>query len=769
MSDLNIALILKLIDQVSGPARKVRAALGDIDKVAQAAGGKMTAWGSEQVAASKARTGALLGETAAAGAMAAGFVAALQPAIRFEEAMAGVNKVMEFEHGDAILKLGKDISDLTSKGRLPMAADQVADIAAAAGQAGLIDFSLGDDAVRAQAIAFARDAAQMGVAFDLAGELAGASMADLIGKLKLTRDEMMVLGDATNHLSNNMNATAADVVNILGRSGAQALSTGLNAEEVAALSAAFRAAAPSAEIAATGMKNFINALTKGEAATDAQEQVYAAIGLDPVAISERMVTDAKGTINMVLEGIRALPAAQQNAATGMLFGEEGKAAITPLVQSADILSGAFDLVADRTGFAGSMLAEYEVRAGTTANNQQLLLNTMNALAVTIGTTVLPAFNDLLNTIMPLVSQITDWAAANPELVSTILKVTAGLVALKVAATLLSWPVVLARLALGRTAQVAGFATMAVGKLATVIKLGAVIGFHVLRIALGGVLTILGGLAKAALAHPVIALVAAVAGAAWLIYDNWDQVMGWLMRKVDAVRAAFDEGLLSGVLQVLAEFNPFTLMVEAAGGLLGKLGEIIGLPQKIVDAFYAMDLAGAGIAMITSLRDGALSVVGAMVDAIKVKLEAIVPSWMQSAWAWVSGGAEDPQARATGGAFSAGALLVGERGPELRYASEGGYIAHHGALQRMVGLASRARDLMGDIDVGALGRASGMLDTRPALVGGGAAASGMTLNVGGITITAAPGMDPQAIGREVARQLREVAEEARHVLHDGGGR
>lgn len=52
----------------------------------------------------------------------------------------------------------------------------------------------------------------------------------------------------------------------------------------------------------------------------------------------------------------------------------------------------------------------------------------------------------------------------------------------------------------------------------------------------------------------------------------------------------------------------------------------------------------------------------------------------------------PTQRAIGGAFGRGPLVVGERGPELMYPSQGGFIAHNRALERMAGLADRARSM-----------------------------------------------------------------------------
>jgi phage-related tail protein len=46
-------------------------------------------------------------------------------------------------------------------------------------------------------------------------------------------------------------------------------------------------------------------------------------------------------------------------------------------------------------------------------------------------------------------------------------------------------------------------------------------------------------------------------------------------------------------------------------------------------------------------------------------------------------------RAIGGAFGKGPLLVGERGPELRYENQGGYIAHNRALERLRDMSQQA--------------------------------------------------------------------------------
>ncbi|GEM_PF-6785201 len=64
----------------------------------------------------------------------------------------------------------------------------------------------------------------------------------------------------------------------------------------------------SPERAATGMKNFLNALTKGEALTKRQSDVFAELGIDGTEMAKRMQEDAAGGIIAVLDALGQLEA-----------------------------------------------------------------------------------------------------------------------------------------------------------------------------------------------------------------------------------------------------------------------------------------------------------------------------------------------------------------------------------------------------------------------------------------------------------------------------
>ncbi|HAM04143.1 MAG TPA: phage tail tape measure protein, partial [Megasphaera sp.] len=97
---------------------------------------------------------------------AAPLIAATKAAVDFESAMADVRKVVDFDTPQQFAQMNEDVLKLSTN--LPMAADDIAKIVAAGGQAGI---------ARQDLMQFAEDAVKMGVAFDVTAEQAGDMMA----------------------------------------------------------------------------------------------------------------------------------------------------------------------------------------------------------------------------------------------------------------------------------------------------------------------------------------------------------------------------------------------------------------------------------------------------------------------------------------------------------------------------------------------------------------------------------------------------------------
>lgn len=92
----------------------------------------------------------------------------------------------------------------------------------------------------------------------------------------------------------------------------------------------------------------------------------------------------------------------------------------------------------------------------------------------------------------------------------------------------------------------------------------------LLMAIGSAATAVYGLGAALMATPVgwiMAAVAAIAGAVYLIYRNWDAIAQWFTAKFEAVKTAFSSGFLQGMVELIHQFDPFMLLLDGLNSLI----------------------------------------------------------------------------------------------------------------------------------------------------------------------------------------------------------
>ncbi len=355
------------------------------------------------------------------GAFAAPFVAGTKAAIDFESQMADVRKVVDFDTPEQFKKMGDDILDMSK--RLPMAAEGIAQIVAAAGQSGIAKNELAQ---------FAEDATKMGIAFDITADQSGDMMAKWRTAFKMTQKEVVDLADKINFLGNTGAAKANQISEVVTRIGPLGEVAGVSSAQIAALGATIVGTGTDTAVASTGLKNFMLTLTAGASATKKQQLALKALRLDSRKVAEGMQKDSEATIKDVLNRISQVDETKRAALLTQLFGRESVGAIAPLVNSLDLLRKNLKRVGDETQYTGSMQKEYEARAKTTANNIQLLKNQVKAAAISLGSIFLPAVNDTIAVMSPFMGFIADLIRDNPELVKTIAIVGASFVGMKLA-------------------------------------------------------------------------------------------------------------------------------------------------------------------------------------------------------------------------------------------------------------------------------------------------------------------------------------------------
>ncbi|CAI3224197.1 Phage-like protein [Clostridium neonatale] len=330
-----------------------------------------------------------------------------QSAMSFEETMSDVAKVVDglkdsngnlteeyYAMSDSLIEMSKNI---------PLTTNELGQITAAAGQANIAKEDL---------MQFTETAAKMGVAFDTTAEQAGTWMATWRTALNLTQDEVETLGDQINYLGNTSSENALKLSQIVNDIGSLAKISGVSGAELAALGAATTGI--DANVAATGLKNMFVALGAGSSATKTQISVLKKLGFTATELAERMQVDAQGAIVDLLGAINKLPAAEQEAAIKNYFGTESLATVAVLSANLDNLKSQFEKIGDETKYAGSMEAEYQAKAATTANSIQLLKNRWEALKIQLG-----------NYLLPIISKVVEYMSSSVDSISAYIEANSG--------------------------------------------------------------------------------------------------------------------------------------------------------------------------------------------------------------------------------------------------------------------------------------------------------------------------------------------------------
>lgn len=589
-----------------------------------------------------------------AGAGAAALAVPVKLSIDFESAMADVAKVVDGLKDEAgkitpaYTAMSNQILEMTT--RLPMAEKDIAAIIAAGAQSGIAKNEL---------LGFAESAVKMGVAFDITADQAGQSMAEMRAAFKMTQPQVIALADQINYLGNTSPNKADKIMEVVQRIGALGEVGGFASSSIAAMAASLTSVEP--DVAATGIKNIILALTKGESATKGQVEAFEKLKLKSTDVAKNMQKDAEGTIATVLKAIQKLPKEEQVAVTNSLFGSEALPVVMQYSQGLDTLTKNLNAVSSASVYAGSMEAEYAARAATTANNIQLAKNQMAALGITIGNVLLPGVNSMIGSFNTVMSKVQAWAQANPALVGTLTKIAVGAIAIvgglsalsigaiaifgpmmmvaksfgvvigvsKLLVGSLSGIVTVAKLSggallwlgkgiffLGQQALMAMgklylFAIRGLGMLAQGLIMGAVKGVTMLGQAflfLGKNILMAG---RFLLTNPIGLAITGIALGAFLIYKNWAPISAFFVGIWNTIKTAFNGGI-TGISALIINWSPIGLFYSAFAKVLSWFG--VDLPAKFT---------GFGAMILEGLKNGILSKVNAVKDAITGAVSGVI--------------------------------------------------------------------------------------------------------------------------------------------------
>lgn len=467
-----------------------------------------------------AGTGATM--IATGGTMASPVIAAVKQYADFEDAMKGVAKQVNGARDDngkltsTYYDMAKAIKAISE--RLPSENGAI-DIAALVEGAARMGIQGNDNL-----LAFAETSAKAAKAFELpAGDLA-ENMGKIRELYKIPVKDIERLGDTINWLDDKTLSKGADIIEVMQRMGGVA--DKLDYKKAAALGSTFLTLGDQAEVAATASIAMVRELSIATMQSKRFQAGMETLGLSSEMMEKSMSKDAMGSIIKVLEKVNKLPKEKQLTVLTQLFGKEYGKNAGKLANNIGVLRDQLKLVNDEKA-RGSMQRESDIDADSISAQWTLLKTGIANTFSGLGETLRSPLMDILGKIKQITIATRQWVEEHPQLTGNILKALAAVsgIAVAIGGASLAVAGILGPLALSKFI----FSTLGIKVLPMV--------WESLRFG-GGVFMWLGRLA---MANPIGLLVAALAGAAYLIWDNWDWIKGkfneffqWIDEKVKAV-------------------------------------------------------------------------------------------------------------------------------------------------------------------------------------------------------------------------------------------
>lgn len=336
-----------------------------------------------------------------------------------------------------------------------------------------------------------------------------------------------------------------------------------------------------------------------------------------------------------------------------IFGEEAKSAAGILLDKAGggELQKAIAANMDAQGTASAVAADVSNNAAGAAAE---LDSALEELQLTIGEKVIPAVVDLLKGSKEVITDITTWASAHPELVKG-LTLTAG------ALSLIGMVCVPVARGVGALVTIWGGLTYAMGLASTAGQMltGGTGLFKTLALDIGlmktGLVSALRAITAAAMANPIIAIITGIAVAAYLIYENWDTLKAWWLSLWDKLPGPVQSAIRLATIPIRVLVRAAQSIYEGWGyisewfaGLWGSISgpvtdaiAIITSPITwlIDQAVNLMGGWGKFGEFFGSMWEGIKGIVGAIVDWIAAKLDWVgqqVEDLERSLPAWMTG-------------------------------------------------------------------------------------------------------------------------------------
>lgn len=440
----------------------------------------------------------------------------------------------------------------------------------------------------------------------------------------MSADKVSAVSDMLIQTQNKGKVTVGELASVMGKVIPTANSNGVALEQLTASYAIMTSKGIAAAETTTYLNSMMNELGKSGTTTD--KLLRSATGS-----SFKELMESGKSLGEVLQIVQD-EAGKSGKSLADMFGsaEAGKAAVTLLSNGVD---GFNSSVQDMVNSVGATESAFETMDQTTEAKMAKAKNSIANLGIVLGQNLLPIVGDLADKVAVVVTKVSEFAQANPKLVQTVLKVVAGLAALKVGMLgaklvslsaengILSLAAKLVNLRAGfieNAATSAGFIAKLKGAGSGILSyfsnvkgalggVGSAIGNIFSGNALiGRVGTMLGGIAGKIL--PVVGVITAIVTVIQLVKDHLQEIRGFIEK-------TFGE-------EALAVFDKVVEVITNIGNTIKNVfsdGNIGAARDKIQEMF-----GDKGVAVFDTLVNVLKTVKNAVSDVVGFIVQHVVP-------------------------------------------------------------------------------------------------------------------------------------------------
>ncbi|EAK6791883.1 phage tail tape measure protein [Campylobacter jejuni] len=518
--------------------------------------------------------------------------------IDFESAMADVKKVTDLSEGHTLEGLKQDILDLSKK--LPMTAEEIANIVAEGGKLGLAS---------KEALEFGKTATAMGVAFEMSANEAGEAIGGLMANLQTDVKGIKDLGDSINYLADKGSSDAKNIVNIVSRIGGMGNLIGLQRENMAALAATLDEVKIPAEVAGTAISSMFTKLSTADALGAKAEEAFSQLGLSGEFMKKALNRNSQEAINILLSRIKTLDKESQIGVITNIFGNDSGTirAMATLVNGYDRYQELLKMTNSEEK-KGSMDKELINKCETTASILKILGNNISALAIKFSDALLPVvklvasgFSFVIDIVDTLLSKFPVLSTIVATATTVFLLAKPAVLAYAIAKNYLKDCTILLKSALIKTRiHLLAFRNSCI--LSNITLKAKTVTTTIYTTSLKALSFVLGGLNKvfkavaigirvlsmAMMSNPIGLILRGIAIVAGLIIANWDKVKSWFKSFIEWLKPVWEPiyNVIKAVFDKCALV--FTSFKDIIMSVASPLAEFLNsIWQGVGDFFYSI--------------------------------------------------------------------------------------------------------------------------------------------------------------------------------------